>query len=202
MAPERKGESMSVTAQQYYQRALGLCEKLFDGEIDQAAFEEAMRTMFATQGYTLFTVDKLLNMILKQVSSSFLFLPSRRWIAEPPPSFLESQCQSGLSDAKTRDLVDLLRQDRSHPDRSTPQQQTFYRSQAETALGNDENLYRIEWVPNEKRMSIQLLGKDSIAAEELTVVEREWARYLANYVRAEPTPGVVEGPNGKPFLSR
>lgn len=74
MAPERKGEPMSVTAQQYYQRALGLCEKLFDGEIDQAAFEEAMRTMFATQGYTLFTVDKLLNMILKQVSSSRLAL--------------------------------------------------------------------------------------------------------------------------------
>ncbi|ORY82379.1 hypothetical protein BCR35DRAFT_303785 [Leucosporidium creatinivorum] len=177
MAPERKGEPMSVTAQQYYQRALGLCEKLFDGEIDQAAFEEAMRTMFATQGYTLFTVDKLLNMILKQ-------------------------CQSALSDSKTRDLVDLLRQDRSHPDRSTPQQQTFYRTQAETALGNDENLYRIEWVPNDKRMSVQLLGKDSIAQEELVVVEREWARYLANYVLAEPTPGVSEGPNGKPFLSR
>lgn len=87
MAPERKGEPMSVTAQQYYQRALGLCEKLFDGEIDQAAFEEAMRTMFATQGYTLFTVDKLLNMILKQVSSFFLFLPSLRWIADPVPPF-------------------------------------------------------------------------------------------------------------------
>lgn len=98
--------------------------------------------------------------------------------------------------------MELLRQDRSHPDRSTPQQQTFYRSQAESALGNDENLYRIEWVPRERELSIQLLGKDTIPLDEIVVVEREWARYLANYVLADPTPGVELGPNGNPYLSR
>lgn len=59
----------AVAAEQLYQRALGLCEKLFGGEIDQATFEECLRHMFATQGYMLFTVDKLLTTILKTVSS-------------------------------------------------------------------------------------------------------------------------------------
>lgn len=80
---------MSVTAQQYYQRALGLCEKLFDGEIDQAAFEEATRSLFATQGFMLFSIDKLLNMVLKQVRFAaipFVFSLSRRkeWLTLPP----------------------------------------------------------------------------------------------------------------------
>lgn len=51
----------------YYERALALAEQLFDGLIDQNVFEEGMRKMFATQGYMLFTVDKLLTAILKHV---------------------------------------------------------------------------------------------------------------------------------------
>lgn len=51
----------------YYQRALGLCERWFDGDIDQPAFEEGMRHMFGTQGYILFTMDKLLHGVMRQV---------------------------------------------------------------------------------------------------------------------------------------
>lgn len=59
-----------MPAAHYYQRALGLCERLFDGDIDQAAFEEALRHMFGTQGYVLFAFDKLLHGIVKQVRAS------------------------------------------------------------------------------------------------------------------------------------
>lgn len=98
-----------------------------------------------------------------------------------------------------------MRQDRAHPDRSTPAQQTFYRGQAESALGQDENLYRIEWEPERSTLSIQLLGKDSIADDDLAAYEREWSTYLEQYVLGDPTPGVVVSPNGisgRPFLSR
>lgn len=100
--------------------------------------------------------------------------------------------------------MDLLRQDRAHPDRSTPAQQTFYRGQAESALGSDENLYRIEWVPERSTLAIQLLGKDSIPDDDLSVYEREWATYLEQYVLGDPTPGVVspQGADGRPYLNR
>ncbi|KAK4047774.1 hypothetical protein OIO90_006073 [Microbotryomycetes sp. JL221] len=171
------GAPTSALSQQLYQRALGLCESLFDGEIDQSSFEDAMRAMFATQGYMLFTVDKILTGVLKQ-------------------------CQVAISDAKTRDLMDLLRQDRSHPDRSSVQQQMFYRTQAESALGQDENLYRFEWVPESQLLSIQLLGKDVIPVEDLTTCEREWMQYVRKFVLDEPTPSVKPEPGAVPYLSR
>lgn len=51
----------------HYQRGLILCERLFDGEIDQASFEESLRGIFAIEGYILFTIDKLLHGLIKIV---------------------------------------------------------------------------------------------------------------------------------------
>jgi paired amphipathic helix protein Sin3a len=42
---------------------------MFEGAIDQLAFEEALRRVMATNGYLLFTVDRTLTSILKLVSS-------------------------------------------------------------------------------------------------------------------------------------
>ncbi|KAM0754468.1 hypothetical protein T439DRAFT_345411 [Meredithblackwellia eburnea MCA 4105] len=159
----------------YYLRALGLCEKLFDGDIDQQTFEEALRHIFGTQGYMLFSVDKLLLSIVK----------------------LGQTC---VSDAASQELLELLVQDRSH-DRATPSQQKTYRSHAEGALNNDENLYRFEWVPEKSQLSVQLVGKDSIPSDDLETVEREWSAYLEKYVLAEPTPGLGFEPQS-PFLRR
>ncbi|KAI5475914.1 hypothetical protein MNV49_000687 [Pseudohyphozyma bogoriensis] len=130
----------AVPAALIYQRALGLAEKLFDGDIDQTTFEDSVRGMFGTE-------------------------------------------------ARSQELFDLLMQDRAHPDRSTPQQQTAYRIQAESAIGSDKNLYRFEWLPGRQLMSIQLLGKDAIAQDDVDAVEREWGTYLENYVLSEKTLG-------------
>ncbi|GAA5866171.1 hypothetical protein JCM1840_005098 [Sporobolomyces johnsonii] len=170
------GERWTATAEYYYQRALALCEKLFDGELDQPAFEDAIRKILATQGYMLFTVDRLVTGIVKQA-------------------------QAAVSDSKTRDLLDLLRQDRAHPDRSTHQQQLHYRSQAESVLGSDENLYRIEWVPERRSLAFQLVGKDTVGPEDLPAIEREWAKYVDGYVKFDRTPGLPNEPN-MPYLAR
>lgn len=114
--------------------------------------------------------------------------------------FSNSQSQIALSDSKSQDLFDLLQEDRAHPDRSTSQQQTFYRSQAESAIGNDENLYRIEWVPDRSSLAIQLLGKDSVSTDDLPTAEREWAAYIEKFVLSDPTPGT--DPKTIPFLWR
>lgn len=61
-----------ATSAQYYERALSLCERLFNGDIDQIAFEEGLRAMFGTEGYIFFGLDKILGNIVKQVSLSGL----------------------------------------------------------------------------------------------------------------------------------
>lgn len=56
----------------YYEHALDLSEKLFDGEIDQPTFEEHLRYMVGIKAYPLFTIDKLIATMIKHVSFTFL----------------------------------------------------------------------------------------------------------------------------------
>ncbi|GAA5976028.1 hypothetical protein JCM10908_005362 [Rhodotorula pacifica] len=181
-----KGAGWTESSDFYYRRALALCEKMFEGAIDQLAFEEALRRVMATNGYLLFTVDRTLTSILKLSLTA-------------------------VSDAKTRELVGLLRDDRLHADRSTHSQQIAYRTQAEAIIGADENLYRVEFAPAHAddstpdallgMMRFQLVGKDMVGPEDLGAAEREWAEYVAAYVCLARTPGLVVEPR-IPYLPR
>ncbi|GAA5825533.1 hypothetical protein JCM3770_004316 [Rhodotorula araucariae] len=177
------------TPEHYYYRALAICEKLFDGDIDQATFEDGIRRIMATQGYVLFTVDKILTSILKLSLTA-------------------------VSDSKTKELLNLLRNDRAHPDRGTASQQIAYRTAAEATLAGDENLYRVEWAPSataaespdgltplQGRLAFQLMGKDVVGPEDLAAAERAWAAYVAAYVRLDRTPGLAVEPS-VPYLPR
>lgn len=60
-------ESGENPAQYYYQHLLGMTERLFEGEVDAATFEETLRLMFGTKAYIMFTLDRLVGAIMKQV---------------------------------------------------------------------------------------------------------------------------------------
>lgn len=51
----------------YYGTLLQMCERLFDGELDQSSFEEAARFMFDIDAYPIFTVDKVISSLIKAV---------------------------------------------------------------------------------------------------------------------------------------
>lgn len=55
-------------AEHYYEHALDLAEKLFDGEMDQQTYEEQLRYMGGIKAYPLYTVDKLISTVIKHVS--------------------------------------------------------------------------------------------------------------------------------------
>jgi paired amphipathic helix protein Sin3a len=61
-------------AEHYYSHLLVLAEKLFEGELDAMAFEEGLRVMFGTKAYIMFTLDKVIAAIIKQVSFSSRFI--------------------------------------------------------------------------------------------------------------------------------
>lgn len=60
-------------AEHYYEHALDLAEKLFDGDLDQQTYEEHLRYMGGVKAYPLFTIDKLIQTVIKHVR----FVPSR-----------------------------------------------------------------------------------------------------------------------------
>lgn len=45
-----------------------MAERLFENEVDMATYEETLRLMFGTKAYTMFTLDRVVAAIVKQVS--------------------------------------------------------------------------------------------------------------------------------------
>ena len=54
-------------AEYFYGHLLESCEKLFDNLIDQAMFEDTVRFMFGMKAYNVFTLDKVIGALIKQV---------------------------------------------------------------------------------------------------------------------------------------
>ncbi|KAL6301443.1 hypothetical protein BKA93DRAFT_751965 [Sparassis latifolia] len=162
----------------YYDFMLESCEKLFDNELELHVFEDQMRYMFGTKhSYKIITVDKLVGAIIKQV-------------------------QLVLSDIKSQELFDLLRRER---DITSPTTQDLLncRHNTEKVLGPDENLFRIDWIPESKTVTMQLLGKDDSSFDDAEVLTGRWQAYVDSFISPEPTAGVptVSAPR-RSFLRR
>jgi paired amphipathic helix protein Sin3a len=54
----------------YYAAIMDMIDRFFDGDIDQQVFEEHSRYIFVTDAYLIFTIDKLVHSMVKQVKSS------------------------------------------------------------------------------------------------------------------------------------
>ncbi|KAM5541748.1 hypothetical protein V8D89_004477 [Ganoderma adspersum] len=162
----------------YYDLMLESCEKLFDNEFEQPAFEEMMRYMFGLKhAFKLFTVDKLIGALIKQI-------------------------QTILSDPKSQDLYELLRREREilFP---TTQDLINCRRNTERVLGPDENLFRIDWLPEPRTITIQLIGKDDASYDDSEVTNGRWQAYIESFVSHHYTTGVPTSSTiRRPFLLR
>ncbi|KAI1788076.1 hypothetical protein LXA43DRAFT_1161851 [Ganoderma leucocontextum] len=162
----------------YYDLMLESCEKLFDNELELPAFEEMMRYMFGLKHtFKLFTVDKLIGALIKQV-------------------------QTILSDPKSQDLYELLRREREIPSPTT-QDLINCRRNTERVLGPDENLFRIDWLPEPRTITIQLIGKDDASYDDSEVMTGRWQAYIESFVSHHYTAGVPTSSTiRRPFLLR
>jgi len=153
------------------------CERLFDNEIEQTAFEDQMRFMFGIKdAFKIFTIDKLIGVIIKQVQLVF-------------------------TDTKSQDLLEILKRDRGMAS-STMQDQINNRRSAEKVLGPDENLFRIDWLTEPKCLTVQLIGKDDSSYTDSEVLTGRWQAYIDSYVANTSTEGVAQQKAKKPFLTR
>ncbi|KAJ3923794.1 histone deacetylase complex, SIN3 component [Lentinula edodes] len=170
-------ERLDPTAAQSYDILLQNCERLFDNEIEQSAFEDQMRSMFGVKdAYKIFTIDKLIGAIIKQVQLVF-------------------------ADPKSQDLLEILKRDRAMTS-TTSQDQVNNRRNAEKVLGPDENLFRIDWLTENKCLTIQLIGKDDSSYEDSEVLTGRWQTYIDSYVAGESTEGISPQRVKSPFLKR
>ncbi|KAF8336326.1 uncharacterized protein EI90DRAFT_3119621 [Cantharellus anzutake] len=151
-------------AKHFYSFLLQCCEQLFDSQMDVNTFEDNLRFMFGTRAYLLFTVDKVIAAIIKQV-------------------------QTIAADSKSQELLSLLRHERASTTFSN-QQLISYRREAESIVGAEENVYRICWLVPSNIMQIQLLGKDDISTDDATTLTERWRHYIESYTLPHQTEGL------------
>ncbi|TFL03756.1 hypothetical protein BDV98DRAFT_503644 [Pterulicium gracile] len=131
-----------------YLYLLDACEKLFDGEMDQTTFEEHMRWFFKEKAYHVFTIDKLIAALIKQV-------------------------QTVLSDNKCQELWTLLKLARS-AEALGNQDIVRYRREAERHLGQDDQLYKVVWESSKHVLRITLIGQGDPSVSSTTDRFREY----------------------------
>jgi len=167
----------SNPAAHFYEHLLHSFEQLFDNEIEQATFEDILRYMFGIKAYHLFTADKLIAAILKQV-------------------------QLLVSDGKSLELWVLFLKELENPNSEAPEARDRYRLDAERLLSADENVYRVEWTAADPRMRLTLLGEGEPEVEDTDMLNELWRAYLDSYTTNDFTDGVHRCALQRSFLSR
>ncbi|KAJ7274574.1 hypothetical protein B0H12DRAFT_1089258, partial [Mycena haematopus] len=166
-----------LNPEHFYDLLLESCERLFDNELEQNVFEDQMRFMFGIkEAYKVFTIDKLIGSLIKQVQLLF-------------------------GDEKSQDLLEVLKRERALVCPTT-QDLINSRKNAEKVLGPDENLFRVDWLPDSKHMTFQLIGKDDSSFDDSEVLTGRWQSYIDSFVSSEVTEGVSSGRVKRPFLRK
>jgi len=97
--------------------------------------------MSVQDSYQIFTIDKLIGVLIKQVTINI-------FTARPSIVFTlnrNHKVQTVFGDAKSQDLLEILKRERALACPTT-QDQINNRRNAEKVLGPDENLFRVDWV--------------------------------------------------------
>jgi len=178
MPGSQEGQAQAqITASQYYELMLETCERLFDNQVEQLVFEDQMREMFGLHdAYKLFTIDKVLASLIKHVQS---------WEQDPK-----------------LDKIAKLLWDERRLEAPTVEDHRKLRREAEEILGPEENLFRIDWLPESKVMTFQLLSKDGSSLDDAEVLSGRWQAYVEGFVSEAETPGVPVVKVRRPFLRR
>ncbi|EPB87360.1 hypothetical protein HMPREF1544_05885 [Mucor circinelloides 1006PhL] len=140
----------------YYHALLEMFDQYFEGEIDQATFEENVRYLFGIEAYLTFTVDRTIQTLIKQI-------------------------QTVSTDKKSNELFKLFSQDQQSIESPTVRTLSTYRSQVEDILESGENLYKITFDTDTHMAHIQLLDKENDMSLPSTEQE-SYEDYLASYV--------------------
>ncbi|KAI9260819.1 hypothetical protein BY458DRAFT_478371 [Sporodiniella umbellata] len=159
----------------HYKLLLRLIEYFFDDELDQQTFEECTRYIFGTTAYTVFSIDKLAQSLIRQTYNI-------------------------IADSKAQKLLSLFKQYheyKTHTEKLT----CAYRLQATEALEEDDDVYNIAFSPTKRTLSIQLLG---LGSEPFKIQsEDEYNKYVGSYIDWErETIGIDRGLVHLPFLKK
>ncbi|KAJ3278913.1 Transcriptional regulatory protein sin3 [Blyttiomyces sp. JEL0837] len=168
-------DALSSASTDRYKDLIFAVYKLFGAKSDPAEYEDKCRALFGTSAYLVFTLDKVVMALIKQI-------------------------QTIQMDSRSHDLVGLYFKDRERVTTSS-RQEAVYRLNAE-GLSPEEVMYRLEYFLGEKVLTMQLLGKEDPISDGAVSTEERWSMYVDNYIQLSSTQGLRLNRPAEPFLRR
>ncbi|KAG9134469.1 hypothetical protein Leryth_019931 [Lithospermum erythrorhizon] len=145
-----------------YARFIEALHSLLDGSSDNARFEDDCRSIIGTQSYILFTLEKLIYKLVKQL-------------------------QSIASDDMEMRLIQLYAYEKSR--NPTGFADVVYHANARFLLPEGSNIYRIECSSTPLQLSIQLMDYEHDKPEDASVyMDPEFAGYLYGDILCSDVP--------------
>ncbi|KAL0343943.1 UNVERIFIED_CONTAM: Paired amphipathic helix protein Sin3-like 2 [Sesamum angustifolium] len=150
---ESKWRTTKDSSSDPYARFMSALFSLLDGSSDNTKFEDDCRSLIGNQSYVLFTLDKLIYKLVKQL-------------------------QTVSSDEVDCKLLQLYEYEKSRkPEKYVD---SVYYENVHVLL-HDENIYRLECTSSPTRLSIQLMDDGNEKSEVVAVsVDPNFASYLHN----------------------
>ncbi|XP_072290722.1 SIN3 transcription regulator family member Aa [Eucyclogobius newberryi] len=183
----RLKEPMDIEVEDYYSAFLEMVRNLLDGNMDASQYEDSLREMFTIHAFTAFTMDKLIQSIVRQlqhiVSDEICVQVTDLYLSEGS----NAATGGGLSTQASRSTAESL-----------------YQRRAEQVM-SDENCFKVMFVRSRGhvQLTVELLDTDEEALDEPMEAER-WSDYIGRYLNPDSTtPELREHLAQKPvFLPR
>lgn len=177
LSTQLKDMGLDFAGKDSYQELLALSKRLIENNLEHQWFEESLRQAFNNKAFKMYTVDKVIQSIVKHAHSL-------------------------MSDNKTSEIMTLFEKDRLSSS-TTTKDQILYRLQTRLHMSNVENMFRIEYDKAKRHVCIQYIALDDLTLNtKASSSDDKWKYYITSYSLPHPTEGINQDELYIPFLER
>uniref|UniRef100_A0A672PUR6 Paired amphipathic helix protein Sin3a-like n=1 Tax=Sinocyclocheilus grahami TaxID=75366 RepID=A0A672PUR6_SINGR len=182
----RLKEPMDIDVEDYYSVFLEMVRNLLDGNMEASQYEDSLREMFTIHAYIAFTMDKLIQNIVRQLQH----IVSEEICVQVTELYLSESSHSATGGS-------LLTQSSRAP------AEVSYQRKAEQLM-SDENCFKLMFMKNRGnvQLTVELLDTEENSDGPMEI--ECWSDYVVRYLSADFTsPDLREHLSQKPvFLPR
>ncbi|CAF98397.1 unnamed protein product, partial [Tetraodon nigroviridis] len=179
--------AVDIEVEDYYSAFLEMVRNLLDGNMEASQYEDSLREMFTIHAYIAFTMDKLIQSIVRQLQH----IVSDEICVQVTDLYLSESANSASGGSLS-----------SQSSRSSAE--TAYQRKAEQIM-SDENCFKVMFLKSkgQVQLSVELLDTEEENSDEPMEAER-WSDYVGRYLNPDSTtPELREHLAQKPvFLPR
>lgn len=169
-------QGFDIKGNDSYHEAFELCIKVIEGRVEQNTFEESLRQGFLNKAYRLFTINKVIQGLLKH-------------------------CHTLVTDSRCSEILLLMEKDRNKPT-SSAKGQMLYRMQVRSHMHADENMFNIAYNTETRTANVTFMAVDDLTIKDSKgeTKEQQWNYYMTSYAMSYPTEGIQSSKLHLPFL--